>query len=168
MSKQEIYNVLFKMSELYSTKINKFSLQHLSEKLDGKNPDLIKQALDKHNESNKYFPTYSDIIELIGDLRRGEKTIKKECQRCKGSGSVVFFNKNTYESSAFSCRCENGKAWERTLLNSEGKINIQCEEYAKSEWVPRNVFVDPRPKMSEEQRAERINSYWDAIYANAK
>lgn len=161
--KREVYEVLFKYTDFYSSKPSKLMLTRLAEKLSSTPPAQLEQALDKHSESNKYFPNFKEIIEALSETRRTQPQEKTSCKKCKGTGSVILFSKTTSLTSTFACDCPNGDAFNQRLFD-RFKYKIRPLSNSGSSFIERQYFSDPRSTMDEAQLKEHQANYWKLVF----
>ena len=89
MSKAQVYEVLMRFSDMYSSKPNKFMITRLSEKLEEYDPKHLEAALDHHSESNKFFPNFKDITDALREVKSKFAQAVTACPKCGGQGQII-------------------------------------------------------------------------------
>lgn len=164
--KKETYDLLIKYSEFFTVKPSKTILSHLAEKLGEIPIQHLEIALNKHSENSKYFPIYKEILEAISESKSSFNYEKFDCEKCKGTGSVILFNKITSLTSTFACNCKNGEIYNQRIFE-KFKYKIRSIENSGASFIERQYFSDPRPQMKKEELDEHRANYWRLLFSHS-
>lgn len=75
---------------------------------------VVRNVVDKHVAASNYAPSISEILAMIHNRRRYDRTAPVDCEICGGLGGIIYYRYHTdapcgwYEHMAV-CTCEAGE-----------------------------------------------------------
>lgn len=110
MERIEFIEATTRLEQYYEKTYTKEQLHIMYEELKNIAVDRYKKAIVQIIRNQKYLPKISDILEVSNEIPKEVKEIEKtNCEKCKGTGYVLYkkkVNNSLYEYGAL-CDCGN-------------------------------------------------------------
>ena len=120
MNEAEFVELLSKMEEFYDKEYNNEQRKIIYANFKNGSKERFTRVINHAYRKCKFLPKLADLIEIADELPKLEKkeeTQKAKCDKCKGTGMIVY-TKLVYDfpyTFVAKCECNNGQALGKSM-----------------------------------------------------